>query len=212
MSFSSILTVMIQSSIEDLVLLWSLPNRPFSLVDFLFPMQIKSCDDTQESVFFQNDRHFHARTQSFYWKRQRFKCPRYRHMIGIGKTNSTSEKGLLLHHGSTLVLELGPHKDREKLWPGWDLNSERSLLALKEFGFLFGVKEFYLVSKASLHRCVWKGWRGRWVIWGRSILKTLALKEKGHVTTVKFRRTCLELVKATAKCFKREVEQVFRRR
>ena len=122
MSFSSILTVMIQSSIEDLVLLWSLPNRPFSLVDFLFPMQIKSCDDTQESVFFQNDRHFHARTQSFYWKRQRFKCPRYRHMIRIGKTKSTSEKGLLSHQGSTLVLELGPHKDKEKLWPGWDLN------------------------------------------------------------------------------------------
>ena len=28
----------------------------------------------------------------------------------------------LFHQGSTLVLELGPHKDREKLWPGWDLN------------------------------------------------------------------------------------------
>ena len=144
--------------------------------------------------------HFHARTQSFYWKRQRFKCPRYRNMIRIGKTNSTSKKGLLFHQGSTLVLELGPHKDREKLWPGWDLNPERSLLALKQIGFPFSGKEFHLVSKASLHRCDWKGWREWRLIWWRSILKT----------TVKFRWICLELMKATAKCFKREVEQVFR--
>mgnify|MGYP007058292367 CR=1 FL=1 len=169
---------MIQSSIEDLVLLWSLPNRPFSLVHFF--SQYKSCDDTQESIFFQNDRHFHARTQSFYWKRQRFKCPRYRHMIRIGKTKSTSEKGLLLHQGSTLVLELGPHKDREKLWPGWDLNPERSLSALKQIGFLFGVKEFYLVSKASLHRCDWKGWREWRVIWWRSIEYTSNISIEGE--------------------------------
>ena len=32
----------------------------------------------------------------------------------------------LFHQGSTLVLELGPHKDREKLWPGWDLNPRPS--------------------------------------------------------------------------------------
>ena len=32
----------------------------------------------------------------------------------------------LLLQGWTLVLELGPHKDREKLWPGWDLNPRPS--------------------------------------------------------------------------------------
>ena len=28
----------------------------------------------------------------------------------------------LFHQGSSLLLELGPHKDREKDWPGWGLN------------------------------------------------------------------------------------------
>ena len=55
--------------------------------------------------------------------------------IQIKKTDSKFEWGLtllwsfftqLFHQGSTLVLELGPHKDREKLWLGWDLNPRPS--------------------------------------------------------------------------------------
>ena len=36
--------------------------------------------------------HFHAHAQSFWWTRQKFKPPRYRHLICIGKTKLTSEE------------------------------------------------------------------------------------------------------------------------
>ena len=51
--------------------------------------QYRSYDDTPESFFFFSKlgRNFHAHKQSFWWTWQRFKPPRYRQMICIGKKN-----------------------------------------------------------------------------------------------------------------------------
>ena len=43
-----------------------------------------------------------------------------------------------------------------------------------------------------------------------NIPKTLVPRERGHVTTAKFRETCLELINAKLKYFKREVKQALR--
>ena len=40
-----------------------------------------------------------------------------------------------------------------------------------------------------------------------NIPKTFVLRKRGHVTMVKFRETCLELINAKLKYFKREVKQ-----
>ena len=56
--------------------------------------QYRSCDDTQESIFFQSWT-FYVCTQSTQWTRQRFEPLRYHHLTCIEKTKSANEKGLL---------------------------------------------------------------------------------------------------------------------
>ena len=43
-----------------------------------------------------------------------------------GLTLLWSFRTQLFYQGSTQVLELGPHKEREKLWPGWGVNPRPS--------------------------------------------------------------------------------------
>ena len=52
-------------------------NRSFLLFDFVFPIQIIWRYPEGYIVFFKVG-HFHARTRSFWWTRQRFKPPNYR--------------------------------------------------------------------------------------------------------------------------------------
>ena len=68
-------------------------NSPFSLFDFVFPIQI--IWRHQEEFFFFKVGHFHAHTQSFWSTRQKFKYPKYRHMIYIGKKIDMRDRSII---------------------------------------------------------------------------------------------------------------------
>ena len=63
--------------------------------------QYRSCDNTQEIWSFvlfikkSTCKHEYVCMYSFQWTRQRTQSPEYHHMICVGKTKCTSEKGLL---------------------------------------------------------------------------------------------------------------------